>query len=58
MKNFEKIKNMSIDEMAEYFSISKCSCILDNDCDGDMPNKSKVCVHGIRCWLESEAEDE
>ena len=57
MTNYEKIKNMSIEEMAEFIDsptvdCERCAyykngkCLSDDDC--------KV---GIQKWLESEAEE-
>lgn len=51
MTNFEKIKNMTVEEMAEFFD-----CVYLEGCyDGE-----HECVYGTRYdreWLEEEAEE-
>lgn len=52
MTNYERIKNMSIDEMAELISKGECYCCkqtTDQFC-GEM-----ACEQGVKQWLESEA---
>lgn len=55
MTNYEKIKNMSVEEMAKELNKVKCShCIRKKsvECDfDDIP-----CVVGIRNWLNQEVE--
>ena len=50
MNNYEKIKNMSIDEMAKWLSKNICNyCIYQKqDCE------DFKCYDGIKQWLESE----
>lgn len=63
MTNYERIKNMSIEEMAsdfaDYFNCSLCSegqrlmdnpLLKDEKCDGN-------CALYCKEWLESEVED-
>lgn len=50
MTNYEKIKNMSIEEMANCFFI-KGFC-TNRGCDG-----SDLCEECIAKWLESEVEE-
>ncbi len=55
MNNFEKIKNMTLDEMAEFLDMSPC-----NHC-ADIAKKIKCyclknCRKYIKQWLESESE--
>ena len=57
MNNYEKIKNMSIEEMAEMLHNitddccnSYCSAPLN--CQGTL----EECILGIKQWLEQEAE--
>ncbi len=53
MTNFEKIKQMSVEEMTEFMSTidtSACSC-----CKGKCACMS--CRDGFRAWLESEADN-
>ena len=49
MNNYEKIKSMSIDEMAE---------LMSDDCEYycNAKNCSGACINGIKQWLESEGE--
>lgn len=57
MTNYEKIKAMSIDEMAEfipdwsYTKACKCDSEIWVDCNND-------CSKCVREWLESEGEEE
>ena len=57
MTNYERIKNMSVEEMADYFNeIFDCS-----NCPNDMflcESNGNVCTKYIKQWLESEAETE
>ncbi len=55
MTNFEKIKNMTVGEMAEWLQdgINECNCCtygLNFAC-------SDNCIYGIKQWLESEVDD-
>ena len=56
MNNFEKIKNMTLDEMAELLS-------RRNDCDGcpcennEEDCKGACCFLSVRDWLQQESED-
>ena len=57
MKYIDKIKQMSIDEMAEFIKKCDCenTCFLVGPCwDGD---KDCDCTDGIKQWLESESEE-
>lgn len=61
MTNFEKIKQMSIDEMAQFLFVhqfSKCNdCgYYQKQCSGKYFD-DKSCTMGIKHWLESEAEE-
>ena len=56
MTNFEKIKNMTVGEMAEWLQdgINECNCCtygLNLAC-------SDNCIYGIKQWLESEVQEE
>lgn len=57
MTNFEKMKNMTIEEMFEFLSdsfILKChACPHEKEC-GLMHN----CLHSIKEWLQLEDLDE
>ena len=55
MTNYEKIKNMSVEEMAEWLQggINECNCCsyrLSFGCPD-------TCIYGIKQWLESEVEE-
>lgn len=51
MNNYERIKQMSVDEMAEFIIYSDCHCIFDgSDC------KEKDCKVGTYEWLLTECE--
>lgn len=52
--NYEKIKNMTVDEMAEYlFNRAGCSfCVYEfTEC-----NEAIGCIEGIKQWLISEVD--
>lgn len=52
MTNYERIKAMSIEEMARFFSINMCiSAINHEEC-----MKRYNCVDCMWCWLNSESE--
>lgn len=56
MTNYEKITNMSIDEMTEYLNcLSGCKCCVGADLEscGKYP-----CETNIKKWLESEITEE
>ena len=55
LTNFEKIKQMTIEEMADWLQddISGCFCCIYGH-DYTCPN---TCIYGIKQWLESEAEE-
>ncbi len=54
MNNFEKIKAMSIDEMAEFIAENiNCGscCLTDTACSVDLE-----CDEVVKQWLETESE--
>ena len=53
MKNYDKFKNMSVDEMAGIIqTIANCAnCVASEFCE---PNKE--CSESFKEWLEQEAE--
>lgn len=59
MTNFEKIKAMSVEEMAEHLDKTSCDycCFQKQPCDyylyGD-----EICKKSIKQWLEREAEED
>lgn len=61
MTNFEKIKNMSLDEMAEKLNDSfACDrCPLEEFCDKESLNSISIssCSGIWKKWLESEVEE-
>lgn len=55
MNNFEKIKAMSIDEMAEFIAENiNCGscCLTDTACPVDLE-----CDEVVKQWLQAESED-
>ena len=68
MTNYEKIKNMSVEEMAEWLEeiLSDNSCypckIKDIDKCGyfekDFDSRCHLCIKNRKLWLKSEADDE
>ena len=57
MTNYEKIKNMSVEEMAKIIERSAdcekyCVYTKHGNCDG---TSSTGCIDGVKQWLESEA---
>lgn len=65
MNNYERIKNMSIDEMAEFSSVfQRCSfCIVSkkykNMTKVNMEECRKLsCKEGCKKWLEAESEEQ
>ena len=56
MNNYERIKNMTIEEMARWmqdFSLD----VLCNFCLGcDYEDEEIGCIKGVKQWLESEEE--
>ena len=54
MTNYERIKSMSVEEMADYFNEIFDCCNCPNDmflCESN----GNVCTKYIKQWLESEA---
>ena len=62
MTNFEKIKNMTVEELADYiFYLGNCTEYCYGHCayqdDEECPNDGdKACLEGVRKWLESESK--
>ena len=59
LTNYERIKNMSIEEMAVFINHCEnapCMCCEESYCNGDSTNVKKCC-NGIKQWLESEVEE-
>lgn len=67
MTNFEKIKNMTVEEMAEWLD----EIVLDNSCypckikdidkcgynEKDFDSRCQLCIQNRKLWLESEVEE-
>lgn len=67
MTNYEKIKNMSVEEMAEWLD----EILLDNSCypckirdinkcgysEKSFDSRCQLCVRNRKLWLESEVEE-
>lgn len=55
MTNYEKIRQMSVEEMAKFFfDIVWDNCVC---CNGTRNKECKSCKLGYQKWLESEAEE-
>ena len=55
MNNFEKIKNMTLDEMAEYLANMECdTCCVYSDKTDCLEGSD--CFTGIKQWLQVESE--
>lgn len=56
MTNYERIKSMNLEEMADYFNeIFDC-----HNCPNDIflcESKGNVCIKYIKQWLESEVDN-
>lgn len=58
MNNYEKIKKMTIDEMAEFLIVDHgicADCVAFKICYGGLYGQGS-CYQRIKQWLESEAE--
>ena len=51
MKNYEKIKNMSINELAFLLARGRCDKCANSNCY----ENQGTCLNGIKQWLNSEA---
>ena len=59
MTNFERIKNMSVEEMAKLIDRIgnvPCECCSDKTCTGDS-TKPQRCRDSIKKYLEEEVKD-
>lgn len=59
--NYDRIRNMSIDEMAEIISKNEecervCAFTKDGKCNA-IGTDSSACVEGCKQWLESEVDE-
>jgi len=59
MNNFEKIKAINIDEMAEFLNYSKCKMCAYIKSHDNLPlcTGNYECLNGISQWLESEVRE-
>ena len=59
MTNFEKIKNMNVDQMSnkldELFACDRCPIV--GFCDKNNSTPGSSCTYIWKKWLESEVED-
>lgn len=55
MTNFERIRNMTTEEMATLLESAACQCCAYCHL---VPCSFKSCKDGIKKWLEQEADDE
>lgn len=60
MNNFEKIKQMDIDEMAEFVRLLRsCDDVICDNCFLNKSSFNKICANNIanyREWLQEESE--
>ncbi len=63
MTNYEKIRSLNVEEMAEYifelgngreYCYGHCAYQYKDDCPND---GGKDCISGVAKWLESEVEE-
>ena len=54
MTNLDRIKNMTLDEMAELLDTKACKCCAYRSL---VPCSFKGCKNGIKEWLEQEAAE-
>lgn len=51
MNNYEKIKNMSVDEIAKILNTKRCDKCSESNCY----ESGVTCIKGIKQWLQQEA---
>ena len=56
MTNLDRIKNMTVDEMAELLSTKACKCCAYLSF-APCGFRACACRYGIKQWLEQEAEE-
>lgn len=57
MTQYEKIKAMSIEEMAELLDFGECNCCVYYNKHGVSSCGAHECIEGVMKWLESEVEE-
>lgn len=59
MNNYEKIKSMSLEEMAAFIDLidKDCQCCASNRTSNGICRASGTCESGVSKWLKSEAEE-
>ena len=57
MNNYEKIKNMTLDEMAEFMQIVNVESLCKRCLGCDSEDEEIGCDNGIKLWLQQESED-
>ena len=58
MTNYEKIKNMSVEEMAMAINdkfMNECDYCNSRNCG--LQTEENTCINGIADWLQSEVEE-
>lgn len=58
MTNYEKIKAMSVEEMANLLDYGECHCCIYYNENGPSRCDMHECIEGVIKWLESEAEED
>ena len=56
MNNFEKIKNMNVDEMAEWMQDFNLDSLCHFCFGCDIEDEEIECIKGVKQWLLSEVE--
>jgi hypothetical protein len=60
MNNYEKIKQMTVEEMAENIkcnALNECKCCIHSDTCLATEYQRKRCLDGIKQWLLQEVEE-
>lgn len=61
MTNFEKIKNLSVEELADTLNVvitTCCRCPISTFCRKNYSRDCRTCQDMWEKWLESEAEND
>ena len=57
MTNYEKIKAMSVEELADLLDYGECHCCAYYKTNSPVDCLDCVCKDGVKKWLESEVEE-
>lgn len=56
MTNFERIKGMSVEELAKFIAVP-CECEVDPEVDGYIECENDLCIKRLIKYLESEVDN-